>query len=89
LQFEAMTLPGQGETEDGPSPALAKGKLQEHSQDKNKEKNREKRPVGRASVPATRPASPPAEAAQPGETPSPSDDKPGAEVVRLDRFRKK
>jgi hypothetical protein len=45
-----------------------------------------------APVPiAAAPAAPPAEAVETAETPESPDDKPtgGAEVVRLDRFRKK
>jgi hypothetical protein len=88
LQFEALTLPPD-QADDAAQPAQAKTKPP--ISDKNQDKSQEKKPAGRTSVPATR--APTSLAADAGEPDAPvqqaADDKPGAEVVRLDRFRKK
>jgi hypothetical protein len=89
LQFEALTLPGNAEAEaesDAAEPPAPKAKP--HSQ--------ENRQPARTSVPST-PLPEPAHATgtkRPAEkskndAKEPPGDKPGAEVVRLDRFRKK
>jgi hypothetical protein len=64
---------------------------QERSQDRSQDQSRENKPAGGTSVPATRaPDQPAASPAQPdAPAQQAADDKPGAEVVRLDRFRKK
>jgi hypothetical protein len=84
LQFEALTLPPD-QADDAAQPAQPKAKPPVS------EKSQEKKPAGRTSVPATR--APTSLAADAGEPDAPvqqaADDKPGAEVVRLDRFRKK
>ncbi len=89
LQFEALMLPGDEADAEDPAAQKPKPPLQDKSSEKNQEKNRDKASSGRTSVPSTRPSNPPADAERSGETPQPPDDKPGAEVVRLDRFRKK
>ena len=89
LQFEALTLPGSEADAEDTAAQKPKPPLQEKSSEKNQEKNRDKASSGRTSVPSTRASNPPADAERSGETPQPPDDKPGAEVVRLDRFRKK
>ena len=89
LQFEALTLPGGEADAEDTAAQKPKPPLQEKNSEKNQEKNRDKASGGRTSVPSTRPSNPPADAERSSETPQPPDDKPGAEVVRLDRFRKK
>jgi uncharacterized protein len=94
LQFEALTLPSdQADAEDAdvqPNQPTAKPRLAEPNQEKPKDKSHDKKSASRASVPATRAPNPAAGAAQPDAPASQAaDDKPGAEVVRLDRFRKK
>ena len=91
---EALTLPSdQADAEDAdvqPNQPTAKPRLAEPNQEKPKDKSHDKKSASRASVPATRAPNPAGDAAQP-DAPAPQapDDKPGAEVVRLDRFRKK
>jgi hypothetical protein len=95
LQFEALTLPPD-QADDVAQPAQAKTKPlisekgEDKSQDKNQDRSREKKPAGRTSVPATRAPNPVAAGPAQPDAPAPqAADKPGAEVVRLDRFRKK
>jgi hypothetical protein len=91
LQFEEIT---EGEAQQA-APANAQGKVQDKVQDKLQDNpaDKKRRPASVPRAPAgvtreTAPAKPPALAS----APEPSPDKPasgGAEVVRLDRFRKK
>jgi len=88
LQFEALTLPGDN--------AKAEPDAAEPPSPKAKPKSQENRQPARTSVPST---SLPEPAAKIGsdrtadqskdDAKDPPGDKPGAEVVRLDRFRKK
>jgi uncharacterized protein len=88
LQFEALTLPPD-QVDDAEQPAQSKAKPP--VSEKSPDKSQEKKSADRTSVPATRAPSP--LAADPSQPDAPAqqaaDDKPGAEVVRLDRFRKK
>jgi hypothetical protein len=94
LQFEALTLPSdQADADDADAPPdqpRAKPRLAEPNQDKRQDRSQDKKSASRGSVPATRASNPAADATQP-DAPAPQApaDKPGAEVVRLDRFRKK
>jgi hypothetical protein len=88
LQFEALTL-APDETEEPEADAARAGPPQ-------KSQAADKQRPARTSVPASPPprldeALPPADKAPASAEPSPAPpaDKPGADVVRLDRFRKK
>jgi len=80
LQFEEVT-----EAADQPSAANAAGKAADKPQPKKRAE-----PVGKTETPATASPRPAAEGTKGEPKAEPKPDKPsGAEVVRLDRFRKK
>src|SRR5262245_29539978 len=91
LQFEALTLPSDNADADDAGAQPPESQAQPPVSDKNQDRGQDKKPAGRTRVPATRapnaPATGPAEPDVPGQ--EAPDDKSGAEVVRLDRFRKK
>jgi hypothetical protein len=81
LQFEALTLPVEG---DDSEPKAAAGETPKPAA--AQQPSKVSKAKSRTSVPAS--PSPAAIGARP-DKPEPPDDKPGAKVVRLDRFRKK
>jgi hypothetical protein len=98
LQFETLTEPAEAPVEAQPAPTEEKPPA---AKPKSKPRTPARQPGPRASVPAApqpkpeqaKPGgAPPAVAGDPASPHKPDDpppDKPGAEVVRLDRFRKK
>jgi hypothetical protein len=92
LQFEALALPPDQDNVEAEAGATEPGNetSKETPKEMPKELSRQPKAKPRTSVPASPRSSPAAGAeAKSDQSPEPPGDKPGAEVVRLDRFRKK